>query len=217
MNSKFNLTTLLIVLTFFTCKNNNTLSNFKYTNKPDVLTCNTVNYKLYQEALYSFEDDIFKFYGKGNPNASLIQAYSQFITNSLNGRIKFSEIISKHSFQVFNALKEEDDLWDANNPKTYLNYKSNIMICISQNIKDDGLKTTLNSLISTNFMSPKLFGQPLMGKFNTTLSDKYLATYVALDLFYAKLFDIDFSKVNFDKAKPLDFNVIPPKANINNQ
>ncbi len=217
MISKFNLITLLIVFTFFACKNNNTLSSFKYANKPDVLTCKGANYKLYKEALYSFEDDIFKFYGKGNPNASLLQAYSQFIRSSLYSQLKLEDIISEHTLAVFKALKEEEDLWDANNPKSYLNYKSKIISCVSQNIQDNGLKITLNSLISTNFMSPQLFGPPLMAKFNNTLSDKYLATYVALDLFYAKLFDVDLSKVNFDKPKPLDFNVIPPKANVNNQ
>ena len=34
--------------------------------------------------------------------------------------------------------------------------------------------------------------------------------YIALDLFYAKMFDVDFTKVNFDKPEePVDFNKLP--------
>jgi hypothetical protein len=54
-----------------------------------------------------------------------------------------------------------------------------------------------------------------MTKYNSALNDKYLATYIALDLFYAKLFDIDLSAINFDKPEPLDFNVIPQKTDTN--
>lgn len=217
MNSKITLFTILLVVTFFGCKNENTFTDFKYTDKPDVLVCDGANYKLYQEALYSFEDDILKFYGKGNPNATLLQAYSQFIRNSIYNRLKFEDIISKHTQKIFEALKNEADLWDANNTKSHLNYRSKIVECISKNIQDQALKTTFNSLVSTNFMDPKLFGSPLMTKYKNTLNDKYLATYVALDLYYAKLFDVNLADINFDKPESLDFNVVPAKPSANNQ
>ena len=42
------------------------------------------------------------------------------------------------------------------------------------------------------------------------LSDKSLATFTALDLYYAKLFNIDFSKINLEKSEQkVDFNKIP--------
>ncbi|WP_345276955.1 hypothetical protein [Litoribaculum gwangyangense] len=217
MNSKITLIAFLLAFTFFGCKKENTFSDFKYTDKPDVLFCDATNNKLYKEALYSFEDDILKFYGKDNPNPTLILSYSQFIRNSIYTRIKYEDIISEHTLKIFEALKNEGDLWDANNTKSHLNYNSKIIDCISNNIQDQALKTTFNSLISTNFMEPKLFGSPLMTKYVNTLNDKYLATYVALDLFYAKLFDADLSNINFDKPEPLDFNVIPPKANTEKQ
>ena len=80
------------------------------------------------------------------------------------------------------------------------------MDCIAQNITNPDLKTTLNALLSTNSMNPKLFGAPLSTNYSLTLSDKYLAAYVAFDLFYAKLFDVDFSKVEKEKQK-VDFNI----------
>lgn len=212
MNLKTTLFSFLLAFILFSCKKENTFSDFKYKDKPAILTCDNLNSKLYQEALYTFEDDLLNFYKRNNANSTLAQSYSQFIRNSIYGRIKYEDIISEHTYKVFEALKDENDLWDANNQKSHLNYKSAIITCMANNIKDVALKTTFNSLISTNFMDPKLFGSPLMAKYTNTLSDKFLATYVALDLFYAKLFDIDFSNVNFEKPQPIDFNVIPPKT-----
>jgi hypothetical protein len=213
MKIKITLFVLLFTYTFFSCKKENSFTDYKYTDKPDVLVCDNANSKLFQEALYSFEDDITNFYSKTNPNSSLIQAYAQFTRNAVYGRIKYGDIISVHTVKVFEALKNESDLWVAENATSRLNYNSNILNCISKNMQDKALKTTFNALISTNYMSPKLFGSPLMTKYNSALNDKYLATYIALDLFYAKLFDIDLSAINFDKPEPLDFNVIPQKTN----
>lgn len=217
MKSKINLIAFLLVVTFYGCKKENTLTDFKYTDKPDVLVCDGINNKLYKEALYSFEDDILKFYGKGNPNASLTQVYSQFIRNTIYSRLKYEDIISEHTLKIFEALKNESNLWDANSTKSYLNYNSSIIKCISSNIIDKNLKTTFNALISTNSMTPKLFGTPLMTQYRNLINDKYLATYVALDLYYAKLFDVNLADINFNKPQPLDFNVVPPKANKENQ
>ena len=214
-NLKITLITLSFVLTLFGCKKENTFSDYKYEDKPTVLTCEGVNSKLYQEALYSFEDDILNFYKNTNPKRTLIQSYSQLMANSIYGRMKYEDVVSEHTLKIFEALKKEEGLWNANSVKSHLNYNSDIIKCILNNMKDESLKTTFNALVTTNSMSPKLFGVPLMSNYRTTLSnDKYLATYVALDLFYAKLFDIDFSKVNLEKPEPLDFNVIPPKNKV---
>lgn len=212
MNSNLKLIALFLGMTLLSCKNENTLPEFKYTDKPVALTCNDVNSKLYNEALYSFEDDILTFYSKDKPNPSLIQAYSQFIRNASYGRVKYEDIISKHTSTIFEALKQDNSLWDANNTKSHLNYNSPIIKCIGDNIIDKNLKTTFNALLSTNSMSPKLFAAPLSAKYRNVLSDKHLASYVAFDLFYANLFNIDFSKVNFDKpAEKVDFNKVPQK------
>ena len=101
--------------------------------------------------------------------------------------------------------------------RKFLENNSSIIKCISSNIIDKNLKTTFNALISTNSMTPKLFGTPLMTKYRNLINDKYLATYVALDLYYAKLFDVNLADINFNKPQPLDFNVVPPKANKENQ
>lgn len=210
MKPNFNLITFLLVLTLFSCKNENSFSEYQYADNPVVLTCGDFNSKLYHEALYAFENDILAFYSKTGKNTSQTQAYNQFIRTAVYGRTKYEDIVSAHTLKVFEALKNENTLWDANNTKSHLNYNSSIISCIANNIQDSALKTTFNSLITTNSMSAKLFGAPLISKYRTAIKDKYLATYIALDLFYAKLFDIDFSKVNLNKPESkVDFNKKP--------
>ncbi len=189
---------LVLLLNVVSCKNENTLTEFKYENKGIVLNCDNINLKLYNEALFSFEKDIETFYTKDKPN--LTRAYSQFIRNAISGRIKYEDIVSPHTLKIFEALKNENDLWDANNPNTYLNYHCVLVDCIAGNMQTKDLKTTLNALISTNSMSPKLFGSPLMNKYSAATRDKYLAAYIAFDLYYAKLFNIDKTKIKEEQS-----------------
>lgn len=216
MNTQFfKLFVIALTISLISCKNENALSEYKYADKGLVLSCENVNSKLYSEALFSFENDILKNYGKNNPNASLVQSYNQFIRNAVYGRIKYTDIVSPHTIKVFEALKNENDLWDANNPKSYLNYNSPLVKCIAINMQNADLKTTFNALLETNTMSPKPFGAPLMSNYRLVVQDKYLAAYIAFDLFYAKLFNIDLSQVSNKPEQEVDFNKLPPKTNTN--
>jgi hypothetical protein len=209
MKTKLKLITFLLTVTFLSCKNENTIE-YKYADNPTALNCSNLNSKLYSEALYSFEDDILNFYGKNKPNPSLYNSYSQFVRNALYGHIKYEEIVSEHTKNVFEALKKESDLWDINSTISHLRYNSDLVGCIAKNIQDENLKTTLNALISTNYMSPKLFGSPLTTKFSNAINDKALASYIAFDLYYAKLFDIDLTITNSEKTETkVDFNKLP--------
>ena len=202
----------LLLLIVVSCKKENTFSNYQYADNGIVINCDNENTKLYSEALFSFENDITNYYKKNTENLQL--AYAQLIRSSIVGRTKFEEIVSPHTLEIFEVLKKESDLWNVNNSVSNLNYDSSLMECLANNIQNQNLKTTFNALLTTNSMSPKLVGTPLMTNYRSALSDKYLATYIAFDMFYAKLFDIDFSKVNLNKPK-VDFNKIPPSSNPN--
>jgi len=203
MNTKFYYIALILIFSLSSCKKETTFTDFKFSDKPATLACENLNIKLYNEALYSFEDDILNFYQR-NDKKSLLSSYSQFIRLSLYNRANLKDIVSEHTLKVFEALKNETELWDLNNPKSHLNYNGPLMDCISNNITDLNLKTTLNALLSTNSMSPKLFGAPMATNYSLSLRDKYLASYVAFDLFYARLFDVDFSEK--DPKQKVDFN-----------
>lgn len=217
MNLKITLITFLSIITLSSCKKDLSFTDYKYADKPALITCEGVNSKLLNEAVYAFENDILNHQKQSNPNASLVRAYSQTIRTSVYSQLKFEDIVSKHTYKVFQALKNENDLWDANNTKSHFNYNSKTMGCIASNLKNQALKTTLDALLSTNTMAPKLFGVPLTTKYSSAMNDKYLALYIALDLFYAKMFDVDFSKVNFDRPvveEKVDFNKTPKPAPV---
>lgn len=205
MKTKYFFIALILIYSTTSCKQENTFKDFKFSDKPAKLACNTLNSQLYNEAIYSFEEDITHFYSKDKQN--LLSAYSQFIRLTIYNRIQYRDIVSEHTLKVFEALKNETELWDANNSNSHLNYNGPLMNCISDNISNKDLKTTLKALLSTNSMSPRLFGAPLLSNYAQTMSDKYLSGYVAFDLFYAKLFDVDFSIPKQEKPK-VDFNKI---------
>lgn len=196
----FKLVVFTLTIGLASCKNENSISEYKYSTKPTVLACDSLNSKLYQEAVYSFEDDIVNFYNnKANANSSLKQAYSRFLSGVVYGGLKYEDIISTHTLDIFEALKHENNLWNVNNETSNLNYKSAVINCIAKNLQDNALKQTLNALLTTNSMSPKLFSTPIMSKSKNAITDKHLACYIALDLYYAKLFNIDLSKINLEK------------------
>ena len=78
MNSQFNLIAVLLVFTFFNCKQQNTFSDYKFADKPQAISCEGLNSKLYNEALYSFEDDILKYFKENRPETNINSAYSNY-------------------------------------------------------------------------------------------------------------------------------------------
>lgn len=204
----FKLLVIALVITFTSCKKEVALSEYKYAEKGIVLNCDKFDLKLLNEALFAFENDITNAYAKDKKN--LTQAYAQFVRNAVSGRVKYEDVVSTHTFAVFEVLKSKNELWDLNNVKSKLNYNSPVFNCISENIKSKDLKTTLNALISTNSMSTKLFGPALITGYRSAISDKYLSAYLALDLFYTKLFDVDVTKI-VEKTGKVGLNNIPQK------
>lgn len=220
MKSKFNIIVLLVAVTVFSCKKESeekTLSEYKFSEKGIVLNCDQFDLKLLNEALFSFEDDILKTYGKtgqtGNPN--LTRAYSQFIRTALYSRGNFIDIVSPHSVEIFEVLKTKTDLWNLNGADSTLNYNSPVLKCISENMTDKSLKTTLKALIETNSMSPKLYGPAILSNYGAAIRDKYLSAYIALEFYYGKLFNEDLSKVSEKAEEKVDFNKIPPTTTQN--
>lgn len=217
MNLKFKLIGCFMLVALCSCKkeaDEKTLNNYKFSEKGIVLNCDKFDVKLLNEALFSFEEDILKAYGQNNPN--LTRAYSQFIRNALYNRVKYTDVVSPHSAEIFEVLKSRQELWDFENPDTHLDYKSSVMSCISDNMLDKSLKTTLDALISTNSMSPKLYGPALQSNYGAAIRDKYLSAYIALEFYYGKLFDVDLSQISEKPEQPVDFNKVPPATSHDN-
>jgi len=183
-------------------------TDYKYGYKPDTITCGDLDTDLLKEALYSFENDISIYYDADRN--TLVRSYSRLIKESLNGSLKYENILSKHTVDIFQVLKNDKTLWNLEKSKSNLNYNGDMLDCIAQNIIDARLNGIFNSLKTTNSLSPKLFGEAVKDRAILMLSDKYLATYIALEFYYAKLFDLDLTNINFDGRAPnIDFNRKP--------
>ncbi len=189
----------VICLTLVNCKNPQTEIELKHSDKPAIVNCNTLDTKLFNEALYNFEEIITEYYVTNNPNPNY--AYRMFLNESTNNKTNYNNLSNEHSLAIFEALKQIDGLWIVKNNTISLNYNHDIFQCIGDNIKDVDLKTTYNALLSTNSMSIRMLKDVLISKSSRLNSDKYLATYVALELFYSKLSNVDLSKKQEAPAK----------------
>ena len=186
--NKIYIATVLLLFLALSCKKEMTLSEYKYSNNNYTLECEDYQLELIKEAVFSFEDDILKhFEKKGSKNLS--QTYSRYVNLSSYGRLQYNEIVSDHSKEILNILKSEEDLWSQTSNGWSLNYSHSILSCISNNMKDKDLQTTFNALLSTNSMSQKLFADAIKRTSYKAIRDKSLATYIALDLYFAKLID----------------------------
>jgi len=187
---KKNIIITLTVLLFLNCNNEPKLE-YRYADKEDLFECSNLNNQLYKEALYTFEQDLIDFHN--TIDSKITDCYVSFLHRQFNDNIKYKDFVSPHSLLVLEALKQDTTLWDFDNKKSYLNYTSPIMNCIANNIQNKDIKTTLNALLSVGSMDPNLFRPVFAPKYEELISDKYLALYVALDLYYAKLIDVDFT------------------------
>lgn len=178
------LTLALITITFYCCDSSKKI-NFKFAKSPSILACDFDNSTLYKEAIYSFEDDIVNAYDSINKTAS--RAYPGFINAAMRGTIKIEDIASPHSLKIAQNLKNETNLWSISNNKASLNYSHPLVDCMVNNIKTNSVKQTMNALLATNSMRPKIILAPIATTARSLQGDGSLKAYVAFDFFYSKL------------------------------
>ena len=201
---KFKLALLTLCLCFLNCKEDSKSQSqtidfeYKFPSVEKIIDCEGVNTELLQEAVQSFEEDLANFYTPEGPILS--RAYSLFISQALTNRADYPLIVSEHSKKVLEALKQDESLWTTNPDGSKLNFNHPIFKCIGTNIKDKPLQETFNALIATNSMSLRMFGDQLKRKTFGMKDDKYLATYVALELYFGKIYDKDLSKIGLEKS-----------------
>ncbi|MCB0382248.1 MAG: hypothetical protein KDD05_02780 [Psychroserpens sp.] len=182
----------VICLILVNCKDAQPELIRKYSEKPNVINCDIENAELFNEAIYSFETILIDNYANKNPN--LTNSYRVFLKESTNNTANYNAITNEHALAVFEALKSVDGLWMTTDNKMSPNYKHPVFSCIGENIQDTYLKATYNALLTTNSMSMRMLKDVLIAKSSRLNTDKYLATFVALELYYSKLSDVDLSQ-----------------------
>ena len=193
---KLKLLILVTCLCLFTCKEETpaVTVDYKYQSSKDILNCEGLDTALIQEAFYSFENDLTNFYTPEKPIYS--RAYSLFVSQAVANKVDYSKMVSEHSKNLLEALKQNTELWTTNPDGSKVNFSHPVFKCIGANIQDKPLKDTFNALVQTNSMSLRMFGDELKRKTFGMKDDKHLATYVALELFYGKIYDADLSQSN---------------------
>nr|WP_321246283.1 hypothetical protein [uncultured Psychroserpens sp.] len=190
---KFKLALLTLCLCFLNCKKESKTQSqtvdfdYKFPSVEKLVDCEGVDTSLLQEALQSFEEDLANYYTPERPILS--RAYSLFTSQAISNKADYSKIVSDHSKKVLEALKQDKSLWTTNPDGSKVNFSHPVFKCIGDHIKDEPLQKTFSALIATNSMSLRMFGDQLKRKTFGMKDDKYLATYVALDLYYGKIYE----------------------------
>jgi len=186
---------IFFILAFTTYSCNETIE-YKYLDKGQPVDCSEINSKLMHEALYSFEVDIAKKYNFKNysptENLYIKNGYANFIYRGAKGVADFKEIASPHTLKIFKELLKEKDLWLTDSDNSNLNYKHPFVICLLSNIKNSDIKATLLNLNEANSLDPALIADLLRKNIRDADTDKYFAMYIALDMYYQNLINVDF-------------------------
>jgi len=193
----------VISVSILSCKKEATIE-YKHADKPATITCEGVDAKLFSEAYYAFENAILTHAKNTNrrPNFTITTDYAlkNFIARS-RGNIKITDYVTEESLAVFNTLKTMD-IWSG----PQLKNSATITECIGNNISNAAIKGSFNTLRSVESLAPKLMISAITD--NRAIRDQYkdkaLMTYAALDLYFAKFFNTDFSTVTFltEQAQP---------------
>ncbi|MDC8003500.1 hypothetical protein POV27_05520 [Aureisphaera galaxeae] len=167
---------------------------YKYKERPLNISCASVDNDLLREALYSFQDDMAKKYNDPDiilgTKSSYIHSYRQYIYRGMNGQAPYKEMASPYTLEILEKLKNVEGLWDMEREGSHLDYTGEFMSCIFENIKDEELRTRINSLVEVNYLTPKNVAEIMRQNVNKAFNDEYLAIYIALDGYYQYLLDI---------------------------
>ncbi|PQB04684.1 hypothetical protein BST85_07085 [Aureitalea marina] len=166
----------------------------KYQENPQPVECPGADKALLHEALYSFQEDIAKAYNykRFDPKEPLyiVNGYRYFVHKGGLGEADFAELMSSHTKAVLQELRKEP-IWSDVEGYSNLDYQSEFVVCVLDNIKNRDMQETFASLNEINSMSPKLTAEPLRRNVNQVANDPYLAMYIALDYYYNYLLDLE--------------------------
>ena len=183
-----------LIALFLSCSETN---KYKFQDKEQPISCNSEDDKLLNEALHSFEFDIATYYEKTVLDIEYFDiktAYYHFIYNGAMGAVDYKEIVSPHSLTILKSLKEKGFLNNPKSPYSNLNYTNEMISCIINNIKDEELKKSLHSQIEVNFLDPKLMADTYRITINDAFTDRYFASFIALETYYQYLAVLNITK-----------------------
>ena len=186
---------LFIVTSGFLVSSCDESFQFKFQDRPELVSCEGANGQLVNEALYSFFDDITTYYRKKdtieNEGMSTMEAYANFIYSGSLGEADYKNIVSDHTRKIVKQLKKDQELWTDDSPYSKLNHHSEFVSCLFSKMENEDLKATLLSLREINSVSPKMLAERFRTTTGDALKDPNYGMYIALDTYYQHLLDLD--------------------------
>jgi hypothetical protein len=169
---------------------------YKYNDKPMQVSCSGANEKLLNEALYSFFDDVTVYYRtksreQFDSGLSTYEAYATYVYDGSLGIADYKNIASEHTKNVMNELRKETQLWHKKSAMSNLNYNSEFVNCLIVNIKDKDLSATIQALNDINSLTPRVMADRFRLNVRAALEDPNYGMFIALDIYYQYLFDLE--------------------------
>ena len=192
---------LLLAFIYTNCKPAPKI-DYKFGEEKNLFPCSSVDMDLIKEAVYVFEEFIFENYSFNAPDKEKA-AYFNFLKNSEVKLMPMGEKFDDHIKNVFYALKTEESLWSGTQDQKTLNLDHEIIKCIIENINIEAIKPVFKTLAESKTLRGEVLAPTLRSYFNKIEEDRALATYIALDLFYAKIFQFDLSLTPVELAKQI--------------
>lgn len=187
-------TILLITALCFTSCTEEPKITYKYQQNDDLFNCDGVDMKLIKEAVYAFENYIKNHYSFQGEK-TIEKGYYFYWEISKGNRIPAVEFIDAHTLEIRNELKKIDGLWIITNDEATLNMNHPFTKCISDYMDDEQLKKIYDVLRESNTFKNSVFIAPLKRDVKSIMKDKGLVTYLALNTFYARILNLDFSNI----------------------
>lgn len=167
---------------------------YKYQSEVQSIDCPNIDSKLIHEALYTFKNDISKYYLKEIQEKDYLDfsfSYDQYIYRGAKGNVFYKEIASTHTLLVLNELKKEKNLFIKVKEKSILNYQLDFVQCLINNIENEEIRTKILNLIDVDYLSPSVMAENYRKTTIDANNDPNYLLFVSLDTFYRRLLELE--------------------------
>ena len=168
---------------------------YQFINSPKTVDCKGLDYDLAHDAYYSFRQDLAIYVKNlriGYNYLNYQESLGYYVYRGALGNFDFNEIVTPHTKKLLVLLKKNEELWDITSEKSSLNYKSEFVTCLVENIKNEEVKTTLKALIETNTMNSSIFAENYRANVFDCNTDNHFGMLLAFDTYYQHLYQMKF-------------------------
>lgn len=175
---------------------------FKYSEEKNLFKCSISDMDLIKEAVYVFEDFVFKNYDF-RLKQDLNIAYRNYLKNAEANFMPIAENFDEHAIAITQKLMKRESLWEGTKGDMHLRNDGELLSCLIDDMQNEDLKELFYAMANSNTLRANSVA-PLITRYADLLpEDRALVSYMALDMFYAQVFQLDFSLPKAELAKQI--------------